>query len=151
MSNDKAAYKMEWQRRHRDAFKAAHGFSETSHYATGKMRLFILDRDGYKCIECGMTDAEHKEKWGRPITIDHKDKNKKNNSPENLRTMCLSCHGRKDLHPELREKKLQDRKAEILQSRSKGETYQSIADRHGCSISTVYKWVQEWEGGTAHE
>lgn len=138
--------KTEWQRNHRKAFKDANGFSESSHYGTGKMRLNILERDGYKCIDCGMTDVEHKKKWGRPITIDHKDRNRKNNSPENLRTMCLSCHGRKDLIPELKDKKIIHARFDIMASRANGETYKSIALRYGCSQATVCKWLKIWKG-----
>lgn len=138
--------KTTWQRNHRNAFKAAHGFSETSYYGTGKMRPIILKRDGYKCVECGMTDEEHKAKWNRPITIDHKDKNRKNNSPENLRTMCLSCHGRKDLIPELTDKKISTARFDIMFSHANGETYKSIALRYGCCQATVCKWIKIWKG-----
>lgn len=138
--------KMEWQRKHRAEFKAIHGFSETSHYGAGKMRSFILARDEYRCLECGMTDEDHKIKWGRPITIDHKDKNRKNNSQENLRTMCLRCHGRKDLIPELTEKKISDCRLDIMASHANGETYKSISIRYGCSQATVCKWIKTWKG-----
>jgi len=99
-----------------------------------------------KCIECGMTDAEHKSKWNRPITIDHKDRNRKNNSPENLRTMCLSCHGRKDLIPELTDKKISNDRFDIMSSHANGETYKSIALRYGCCQATVCKWIKIWKG-----
>jgi len=138
--------KARWQRNHRRAFKAAHGFSETSYYGTGKMRLIILKRDGYKCVECGMTDAEHKTKWNRPITIDHKDRDRSNNTPENLRTMCLRCHGRKDLIPELTDRKISNDRLDIMSSHANGETYKSIALRYGCCQATVCKWIKIWKG-----
>lgn len=61
----------------------------------------ILARDGYKCIDCGMTNDEHIEAWGRRLTIDHVDgqgrySEVQNNDHANLRSMCLRCHGRKD-------------------------------------------------------
>lgn len=138
--------KAEWQRNHRNAFKELNGFSETCNYSTGKMRLFILNRDGYRCIECGMSDAEHKTKWGRPITIDHKDKNRRNNAPDNLRTMCLRCHGRKDITPGLTIKKINDARIDIMASHANGETYKSISIRYGCSQATVCKWIKIWKG-----
>ncbi len=142
-----AEHKLEWQRQHRNEFKAIHGYSRTSHYSTGGQRQTVLQRDGYKCIECGMTDAEHKAKWGRPITIDHKDRNKKNNSPDNLRTMCLRCHGRKDITPALTFTKLSaEDRIFIMADRANGETYQSIALRYGCCQATVHKWMQIWKG-----
>lgn len=137
--------KAEWQRKSRAAFKAKHGYSGNSYYGTKGLRPAVLERDGYKCVECGMTDEAHKVKWGRPITIDHKDRNRQNNSLENLRTMCLSCHGRKDLLPELRDKKIIDSRFDIMASRANGETYQSLSIRYGCSIATVYKWVKKWK------
>lgn len=76
----------------------------------GGNRKRVLERDGYKCIVCGMTDEEHRKKWGRGITIDHFDgfgRNSKikNNDMDNLYTMCLSCHGRKDKLRGLKRKK----------------------------------------------
>ena len=143
--------KSEWQRKHRQEFKAVHGFSETSHYGAGKIREAILERDNYKCVKCGMGDEAHKEKWGRPITIDHKDKDRKNNSPENLQTLCLSCHGRKDLLPELRQRKVDVHKDRIMELRREGKTYQQIADELSFSIATAFKWIKRWEGDSAYE
>ena len=93
--------KLAWQRRSRAAFVKKNGFSTASNYAVGGRRREILERDNYSCVECPMTDDEHKKKWGRPITIDHKDKNRKNNEPSNLQTLCLRCHGSKDITPYL--------------------------------------------------
>lgn len=65
------------------------------------LRRYILKRDKYTCQECGMTNKEHFRKYKRSITIDHIDGNGRyskiqNNSPDNLITLCLPCHGRKD-------------------------------------------------------
>lgn len=56
------------------------------------------------CQDCGLTDEEHQRKWSRQITVDHIDGNgrhklvgQKNNKLSNLRTLCLSCHGKKDV------------------------------------------------------
>lgn len=69
----------------------------------GRLRSRVLERDNYTCRVCGMTDGEHREKWNREITVDHLDGNgrysdKKNNTMENLWTLCLSCHGRRDVY-----------------------------------------------------
>jgi hypothetical protein len=69
--------KLIWQRNQRQRFKEQYGYSETSHYATGGLRWNILLRDSFACVKCGMKDQDHKLMWGRPITIDHIDKNKK--------------------------------------------------------------------------
>ena len=53
------------------------------------------------CSSCNLTRSEHKELWNRDITVDHIDgkgynSEIKNNVLENLQTLCLPCHGRKD-------------------------------------------------------
>lgn len=70
----------------------------------GNNREKAIQRDGEKCIQCGMTRQEHKAKFGRDITVDHIDgagrytpKSEKNNDMDNLQTLCLSCHGKKDI------------------------------------------------------
>ena len=67
----------------------------------GGIRETVIYRDGEKCVICKMTRIEHKKRWNLDISIDHIDgqgRNTKNpnNKPENLRTLCLSCHGRID-------------------------------------------------------
>jgi heterodisulfide reductase subunit B len=55
---------------------------------TSKKRR-ILKEQNYCCNKCGIS------KWmGNPIIFDlhHKDKNKKNNSRENLECLCPNCH-----------------------------------------------------------
>lgn len=67
------------------------------------IRLKIIERDGEQCQHCGMSREEHKTKYGCDITVDHIDGNGKNlprsqqnDNFDNLITLCLSCHGRKD-------------------------------------------------------
>lgn len=136
--------KLEWQREKRRKFKEQYGYSEASHYATGGLRQAVLERDKYSCCKCGMTDTEHKAKWGRPITIDHKDRNKKNNTMGNLWTLCLSCHGKKDQLPRLRKPRVPKYKAQILKMRDKGMTYRQIADKLDFSIAAIWKWDKRW-------
>lgn len=137
--------KLAWQRRKRAEFKAIYGYSTTSNERCGGIRQAVLERDGYACVKCGMTDAEHRIKWDRPITVDHKDKNRKHNTMENLQTLCLSCHGAKDLTPRLREQKFVKFKDEAIQMRQSGCSYQKIADRFGFSTAIPWKWLRIWE------
>ena len=70
-------------------------------YRFGGLREVIIQRDGEKCVDCGQTRQEHKEEFGRDITVNHIDKqgrysDKPNNDPNNLETLCLRCHGSKD-------------------------------------------------------
>lgn len=65
------------------------------------LRADIFARDNYCCVNCGMTMSDHLEKYGKSLTIDHIDGNGRNskepnNDPENLQTLCLPCHGKKD-------------------------------------------------------
>jgi len=46
----------------------------------------VLKRDK-KCVICGNK---------KQLSVDHKDRDRKNNTLSNLQTLCLPCHGRKD-------------------------------------------------------
>lgn len=83
---------------------AARGRNTPKHkYLFGGNREDAIQRDGEKCVKCGMTRTQHKAKYGRDITVDHIDgrgvhtvKEDKNNALNNLMTLCLHCHGIKD-------------------------------------------------------
>ena len=144
-----SAAKLEWQRRNRRAFVEKNGYSTAANYACGGRREEILSRDNHRCVKCGMSDVNHKLKWGRPITIDHIDKDRSNNSPGNLQTLCLTCHGRKDLMPQLRVRVIEEYKQTILAMRDSGCTFQAIADETGFSIAAIWKWIRIWRMETA--
>jgi hypothetical protein len=65
------------------------------------LRSVVFERDNNECIECGMTQVEHKAIWNKSLTIHHKDGKGRyakppNNALSNLETLCLRCHGWKD-------------------------------------------------------
>ena len=67
----------------------------------GGLRLIVLERDGWQCCLCGMTNAVHKATYGESITVDHKQgggryAEQKDHRLENMWTLCLKCHGSKD-------------------------------------------------------
>jgi len=138
--------KILWQQRHRKEFKELHGYSTTADYGCGGLREAVLERDDRACVQCSMTDEEHKAKWSRPITVDHKDRDRSHNTMENLQTLCLTCHGKKDQLPILRERKLDNFKYMILDIRQNfGTPYEVIAKHFHVSIATVWKSIQRWE------
>ena len=141
MAFDKGA----WQRIRRQRFKEAHGYDIDASWRTGGLRPQVLQRDGFACVRCGMTDAEHKFRWQRPITVDHIDRDKTHNTLENLQTLCLSCHGRKDLLPHLQVEQVPEYKEDILARRAAGQGYRTIATAIGFSEAAIWKWVKRWE------
>ena len=69
----------------------------------GGNRMEVLVRDDFSCTVCGMTNEEHLSLFNRELTIHHIDgtgcntrKSKKNNTMDNLTTLCLRCHGKID-------------------------------------------------------
>ena len=71
----------------------------------GNLRETIIQRDGEKCIDCGMTREMHKATFKCDLTINHIDHQSLrsssfnghiNNRLDNLETLCLRCHGSKD-------------------------------------------------------
>ena len=55
----------------------------------GGIREYILQRDWNRCVECGRTKG---------LSVHHKDFIRWNNNPDNLITLCRSCHGKIE-HP----------------------------------------------------
>jgi nitrate reductase cytochrome c-type subunit len=66
-------------------------------------KLKILERDGYKCHDCGITQEESTTKYGKKLYIVHVNGNI--NSFENLTLRCIKCHGRV-VTEKMRQKKL---------------------------------------------
>jgi hypothetical protein len=52
------------------------------------LRKFILNRDGYQCQICKLSEWREKP---IPLWLDHIDGNASNNTPTNLRLVCLNC------------------------------------------------------------
>jgi len=57
-------------------------------------RELVLERDGYKCVECGAVEklaVHHKDHTGQTEN--------RNDDPSNLITLCSSCHGKQHGKP----------------------------------------------------
>ena len=92
----------QWRLRHKDQVKQIHKKSKDLNYYGGN-REKVIQRDGEKCIKCGITRKQHLRKYKRDITVDHINRlgrgvklEIKDNRLENLQTLCISCHMRKD-------------------------------------------------------
>lgn len=71
----------------------------TAHFGSWENVQNAMDKFDNKCVDCGMTNDESKEKWGQRLTIHHKDgrgrplpKELKNNDLSNFLLFCKSCH-----------------------------------------------------------
>jgi 5-methylcytosine-specific restriction endonuclease McrA len=127
-------YKNQWQKEQRRKFSSARGYSSSANYACGGNREAVLVRDGRKCVACGLSESGHIERYGRRITIDHKNKDRTNNLLENLQTLCLSCHARKDNKCPRRYDRNQ-----IVGLLKEGISYSKISKNVGCSIGLISK------------
>jgi len=60
----------------------------------------IRARDGFRCVDCGLSQKNHKEKHDERLHVHHLTKAREiddadiRNSPENLITLCRDCHRR---------------------------------------------------------
>ena len=107
------AYQRAWRNRNKDKVRAymkdwkrsnpEKVLEQKNGWRFGGNREAALIRDNYTCQSCGMTDKEHRARWGRSISVDHTDglgrykpTSKRNDAVENLITLCLKCHGSKD-------------------------------------------------------
>lgn len=128
----------------------------------GGNREAAVQRDREKCVRCGMTRKEHRDKFGRDITVDHIDGSGRNTEEEirnneisNLQTLCLRCHGKKDVV--FRSSKIILTEEDVRDIRMFAEAGMKSKDIHKCyrmvSINTIrsvrsghnWKWVRNKE------
>jgi len=74
-----------------------------------QLKEFIRKRDNYKCQECGFNQKQLKRK----LFIHHIDFNKNNNNPNNLISLCNSCHSQTNFNRESWINYFQDKIMEI--------------------------------------
>lgn len=75
-----------WRKSNPDKVKAK-AKRDNDHYNFGGRRTAVLDRDSYRCCHCGTS---------QDLTVDHINRDRKDNNLSNLQTLCRPCHGRKD-------------------------------------------------------
>jgi hypothetical protein len=59
------------------------------------VKNWVKDRDNYTCVLCGWS-KQNPITGTIPVEVDHIDGDHKNNSPNNLRTICPNCHSLTD-------------------------------------------------------
>lgn len=63
-----------------------------------RLKDAVRSRDSYRCQDCGMTNEEHKAKYGKALHVHHIvprrsfDDQEKSNEKSNLITLCYQCH-----------------------------------------------------------
>lgn len=62
----------------------------------GGNREKAIERDGLKCVQCGLTKEESSKKYGRDLYVVHLN-DTKNNELENLLTICYKCHNKRSI------------------------------------------------------
>lgn len=67
----------------------------------GGLRGKVIQRDGEKCRDCGLTRKKHIKLYGVDITVHHlnhkgRDSEKPEHKMKELLTLCLRCHGKRD-------------------------------------------------------
>ena len=58
----------------------------------------VRKRDGYSCVECGMTESEHIERFGKKLDV-HRLVPNSAYSIDGCETLCRACHGPKPKSP----------------------------------------------------
>lgn len=94
------AYFKEAQRKFRKRLKD-NGIDEKDRYQFSGNKILVYERDGYKCVDCGITYQEYIKKGFGKMPVHHIDNNgyyksvkDKNNDIDNLVTLCNACHCR---------------------------------------------------------
>lgn len=78
-----------WQRRNQigeDNHNFQGGISKSTIRRLTRHILITAGRDLFKCERCGFTVT------GADLPRHHKDRDRSNNSPENLEVLCAACH-----------------------------------------------------------
>ena len=66
-------------------------FEEYGRYWTDGFKDEIRERDGFTCLDCGVTQ-EQLVGFLKQLDVHHKDHNKNNGHNDNMATLCRSCH-----------------------------------------------------------
>lgn len=112
----------------------------------------MIQRDGQRCLCCGMTRRKHRKEFGRDITVDHIDG--RSDDKSNLATLCLRCHGKKDRvrrgnapasfgETQWQHKLTNEKVLELRSLRESGLSYRTLGRIFGVSASTAHDAVHK--------
>lgn len=79
------------------------------------LRVQILERDGYQCGICHVTEEEHRQRYNHGLHVHHIDYNPRNNDQRNQIALCVSHHAMTNTvqHAEVLKPQLEARIEEI--------------------------------------
>lgn len=59
-----------------------------------KVKAAVRARDGHKCVQCGMTNHQHRQRYGSSLHV-HRISPGSEYTLEGCETLCYRCHGPK--------------------------------------------------------
>lgn len=97
-------------------------------------RTAVLERDGYRCVRCGIMDvvlcADHIKSWAYHPELRY--------AVENGRTLCVTCH-RLTYYSNVKRTLSDEQAQEIIEKSRGGATANDLAKEYGISTSMVYR------------
>ena len=103
----------EWKKRmsgkNSPAWQGGISFQPYSTDWTKTLKLAIRQRDKFTCQKCGITEEESIKKYGKVLSVNHIDYNKKNCDPKNLNTLCCACNASVNFNREYWTKHFQEK------------------------------------------
>lgn len=105
-----------------------------------EIKAAIRERDGMKCVKCGMTNDDHIIQFGGLLEV-HRIAPGGRYVPENCKTLCKTCHG------PMPKSKFRSRTSQIrrLLGDDLADKFLSLCERHWVSPPRMLQWaVGHW-------
>ena len=72
----------------------------------------VRERDAYRCVECGMSRAEHLDRFGKDLSV-HRFERSGRYEAAKCETLCMSCCARKPKTPMVKVTKAFKRRSQM--------------------------------------